>query len=470
MIDSFRRTLGALTVVSLAGTAMAQFDPLIPFARTLDVLIVDSSADGVWRVMDRNQDGDFNDAGEVIDFYSDTVGSIALGNPTCVCFGPDGTAYVADSTQDVVVALRDGNADGDATDPGAEGIFYVGSSTAAVVMTSAQGIASDDAGVLFVASSNTSSSGTDAILRLEDLNGDGDADDPGEATEFATFLGYMAGDSIPADVRVGADRAVYYVENGATGYFSKGIYRLFDINGDGDANDPGENTAFYIPAPQTSTAQHWGLAAGSDGYLYLTDSTNEIIWRVKDLDSSGSIGVGTTEEEMFYSNPSSSLIWDVMIRDDGLLLAGEDQTPDRLVLFESGQAPVEVYSELVSPHDITKPRAGAFFRGPYLTTPASVQIGTTANFTVSGAEGHFAVLWTSNATSGFSFAPFGTFELNPAVILQIAGGTVGEQGTAPMALRIPALPGLVGTLPVQAFAGDFFRPYLSNLGQLVITP
>ncbi len=44
--------------------AMAQtVPPLIPFARTLDLLVVDSSADGVWRLADRNQDGDYNDAG-----------------------------------------------------------------------------------------------------------------------------------------------------------------------------------------------------------------------------------------------------------------------------------------------------------------------------------------------------------------------------------------------------------------------
>src|SRR5436190_23700036 len=93
--------------LGLAGAALAQVPQVVPYPRTMDVLVVDSTFDGVWRLADLNQDGDCNDAGEVIAFYSDTIGSIALGNPCCIVCAPDGTASVGDSTNDIVLAPRD---------------------------------------------------------------------------------------------------------------------------------------------------------------------------------------------------------------------------------------------------------------------------------------------------------------------------------------------------------------------------
>lgn len=96
----------------------------MPYARTQDLFVADSSNDACWRLADLNQDGDHNDPGEQLSFCSDTIGAFAWTNPKCVGSAADGAVYVADTTTDVVYALRDLNGDGDANDPGEAAMFW----------------------------------------------------------------------------------------------------------------------------------------------------------------------------------------------------------------------------------------------------------------------------------------------------------------------------------------------------------
>src|SRR5262245_22044339 len=77
--------------------------------------------DRVWALEDLNADGDFDDPGEVAAFYDESVGGIAYSNGTGVGVGPDGSVFVCDSTDDIVLRLRDANGDGDAHGPGYAG-------------------------------------------------------------------------------------------------------------------------------------------------------------------------------------------------------------------------------------------------------------------------------------------------------------------------------------------------------------
>ena len=220
--------------------ASAQVVPLIPYQRTMDLLVVDSTYYGIWRCVDWNQDGDFLDANEVSSYYSDAIGSIVLGNPSCITTADDGTVYIGDSTEDVIVALRDNNGDGDANSPGEHRVFFDTFNQSGLVMSSISGLYCDALGRLFAAVANTSTGGNDAIMIFEDLNGDGDANDAGEAREYHTVPGSgPIGDSIPTEVLAAPDLNLYYSEAGATGVITKGVYRLVDGNFDGDCNDPG---------------------------------------------------------------------------------------------------------------------------------------------------------------------------------------------------------------------------------------
>ena len=111
----------ALAATSLSTALTAQVPSAVPYLRSLDLLVTDSTYDGVWRCIDWNQDGDYNDPGELVSFYSDVIGQQALGNPNCIGAAPDGTVYVGDSTNDLILALRDANGDGDEARGGGRG-------------------------------------------------------------------------------------------------------------------------------------------------------------------------------------------------------------------------------------------------------------------------------------------------------------------------------------------------------------
>ena len=159
--------LKKLLLVTLLSSApaFAQVIPAIPYPRTLDLMVVDSLADALWRLTDFNQDGDYNDPGEVLAYYDDLTGSLVLTNPSCVAAAPDGTVYIGDSTEDYILALRDQNGDGDANDPGEYHVFFDNSNAGALVFSSVQSITVDALGRVFVAQANTGSGGIDQILK-----------------------------------------------------------------------------------------------------------------------------------------------------------------------------------------------------------------------------------------------------------------------------------------------------------------
>ncbi|HRV81733.1 MAG TPA: hypothetical protein P5218_09870, partial [Planctomycetota bacterium] len=74
--------------------------------------------DSVWLFQDLNQDGDYEDAGEMTNFYDDVQGSIVLSSHQGNAIRPDGSLLVSDGTEDIIVLLQDLNGNGDALDNG----------------------------------------------------------------------------------------------------------------------------------------------------------------------------------------------------------------------------------------------------------------------------------------------------------------------------------------------------------------
>lgn len=473
-----RMRLLSLSILLGASTLAAQFPPLIPFEHTLDLLIVDSSADGVWRCKDLNQDGDYNDAGEITSFYDDAVGSIVLTNPDCVAIAPNGVAYIADSSTDEVLWLEDKNADGDANDPGEHGVFFSSAGNAGqLVMASVQGMTIDALGNMFLAVANAGSAGKDMILRLKDGNGDGDAQDAGEAQEYCVIPNASAsvGDSIPTNVRIGPDARLYYTEVGATGAITKGVYRLEDKNNDGDCNDAGEWQLFWQPTT-VGNPFYWAFAIAKDGTFYVTDHGNEKIYAGRDADNDGTI---TGTEGRVYHSATSATWWEIFARDDGKLIVCEDQTPDRLLALEDlnqdGDADdagerLEIYSDLVSSVSL-RPRAGAAMRAPSMSvSPAAARLGNTVtlNFTTSRRNEPILALFAFSPAN-IPSAPFGLLGLDPNTLQLLLPLTAGADATAKTSIKLPLNTNLVRTWPLQAVAGDPNRPFLTNTVMLTIT-
>jgi len=368
------------------------------------VLVTDTSADAVFRCVDLDGNGDFNGQDEITVFYDDQSGPFPLTNNAAMVRLPDGSYLVSDTTEDVLLRLRDLDGDGDALDAGEATLFYdgTGASASGVELTSARGMFADGDGVVWVASANTGGGGVDAIVRLEDLDGDGDASDAGEAVEFYTPApGGSVGDSIPSAVARIGDGAVYYVETGSTGVLPKGVYRLEDLDGSGVIDGNNEVSLFFEPPGLGGSPFHWDLATDAQGRFYLNDTGNDVLWRFSDVDGDGAVDP-QTEADLVYQAPGSSLIWESAVAPDGSLYVAEDQSPDRLLrlvdldgdgLFSGPGEEQTIFDETVAlgPTLIASPK-GVVFEGGDGTIGASEcgpaalnSTGSPASITAAGS-------------------------------------------------------------------------------------
>jgi len=361
-----------LSVLILAPAATAQIAPHY---------VSDTTDDAIWRCVDLNSDGDVDDAGEVVTFYDDLTGSLMLSNNSGLHTAPDGTVYVCDTTEDCVFKFRDGNADGDANDPGEHAIWFdgrVGGNASNVALNSASNLVYQaSSGAWFASSSNTGTAGTvDAIIRMKDLNSDGDANDLGEASEYWIYTATTGtGDSILSAVEIGADDNVYFFDTGSVGLAGKGVYRLVDLNADGDANDAGEVAPFFIPTA-TIAVSAWSLALGTDGWFYTADTGNDVIWRFRDLNADGD-AMDPGEGGIWWTVGATSLIWNIAIAPDGALYALESTTPQRTIRLFDADANGSIgagefstiYNETASPAVIGTGRAIDFVIDQAAGTP-----------------------------------------------------------------------------------------------------
>ncbi|MFK7741577.1 MAG: hypothetical protein AB8H80_14760 [Planctomycetota bacterium] len=472
----------AAAAVALAlASARAQTPAILPYQRTLDLLICDSSFDGIWRMVDWNQDGDYLDPGEAAAYYDENVGTIALGTPTCIATSFDGTAYVGDANVDIVLALRDDNGDGDANDSGEHRIFFDNTNAEGLVMASIGGIMVDAFGRVFASVANSGSTGVDVIFLLEDLNGDGDANDLGESSNYHSVPNAAASTShsIPTDVAAGRDLALYYNDIGVNGSIVKGVYRLADLNFDGDCEDAGERSPFWLPQ-SLNNEFFFGLATDQAGAWYLSDhGSNESVLRAFDANANGTIEPG--EQSVFYTTGGSTW-WDIVVRDDGALLLCEDQTTDRVTLLQDlnsdgdamdlGEA-IEIYDDTLAANPSVRPRGAAFLRAPLLiASPPTIAIGQTASFRVQTSKPlELAAVFLSVGTAGpVPLAPFGQVEIDASQVVALGFGVSDAMGSFAQPFAVPNSPAAIGTLAAQSWGGDAYRQFLSNSIVLTITP
>lgn len=457
--------------------APGQIPQAIPSQNTGDLLVVDATGNQIWRFMDLNLDGDWNDASEIVSYYAFS----AAATLTNIAVGPDGAVYVTESANDSVWRLQDLNGDGVATGPGEATLFFsaVGNASG-VTMPSPLGITVSADGAVWVANSNTSTVGTDSVIRLFDGNGTGGAQDAGEAVEYGRFaVGQSAGISIPSGVVIGADGAAYYLENGTAG---KGIYRLHDdVVVNGLCTDAGEVTAFYLPAaPAPSpTAQYFGIASDRNGNFWIADTAFDRILRVKDLDGNSTIVNATTEESIFFQATAPSTMWNVAVSSGGAVYAVEDGgTSDRIFrLFDltangtatdAGEMSV-VYDDTIASVNLGSIRALAFLKAPFIrTTPNPIPIGTGVTF--FGEAGAYDVfnVWVSVNADSFALPPYGTVGINvsiPGAFTELLPPfTLDATGSFSFFSPIANDPNLLGaTFYLQAVGGPPGRLQLSNV-------
>ncbi|MCC7171161.1 MAG: hypothetical protein IT459_11980 [Planctomycetes bacterium] len=424
-------------------------------ATTLQPTIVsDTAGDKLWKCVDVNGDGDLNDAGEVTAFYDDTVGSIPLSDPTGLAFDAFGRLFVSDTTEDRIFRFEDVNQDGDVNDVGEATVVFdgnVGGNASNVRMVSGNSLYVEASGRIWVASNNQIISsvvtGEDLVFHLDDLNSDGDCNDVGEATVFfKPAPGGAVGDSIPNDVMVLSDGTVLYLENGVTATPKRGIYRLVDGDASGVIDQPSEVNAFFIAPAQAGNAFHFGFARTPTDDVYVLDHGNDLCWKVKDFDSNGD-AQGPGEFTAFFNAGTGSTMWQCDVAQDGSLYIGEDGTPDRLyVLTDSdnsgsiaGAEQATVYTDTLATTDIGTPRCVAVIPvlGPAYPgngTDAAMQVAVNGLF-VPNPAGIYPAFSGDTITIGFT-SPNGSLNGTGMVLLLQPFLT----GNPPTALTIPGDP------------------------------
>ena len=241
-----RTPLALAAAVLLSGTA---------FAQTVNSELVmyhgDSVLDdwGLYRHLDRDSDGVFMAADELIPFAVD--GGVQLTYIDDVKYRQEGAnhyVYII-ASGDVILRLQDLDGDGECAGPGEISQWADTRAGAGVSNTSPDSMDFDPiTGTFYVTDDNWNSGAQPGagIHAYTDLNADGDANDAGEFMQFvdATSALTVAGTSGPVSIDIGDFEAVMYDStNGIVIGFEQqdlALYAFQDLNGDGDAMDAGE--------------------------------------------------------------------------------------------------------------------------------------------------------------------------------------------------------------------------------------
>lgn len=261
-------------------------------AATLSFLVSDQDTDQVLVATDLNGDGDTDDDGEVRTFFS-AANASGLTSPSGNVFAlgqsADGSVLLGDGDTDSVYRVRDNNTNGTADDAGEAVLWFSGSANAAgYKLNTPNGIATGPDGAVYVVEADTNGSPTgDWVYRTQDLNGDGDANDAGEATRWLSLTGLNAKSS-PFEIRFSGNDA-YVIDTAGTD--NDRIYRASDANNDGVIG-AGEVGIFAEETKAYGALFDFAMDVGGGSvwtWQWLAEAGKWSVFKLTDLDGSGLI-------------------------------------------------------------------------------------------------------------------------------------------------------------------------------------
>lgn len=275
------------------------------------------SLDAIFWMRDSNSDGDANDDGEIVVFYDDDAAGPSLSSPNGMVLRPDGSIFVCDDGAAVraVLRLADLNSDGDAQDLDEGSIYFDASSLSSVApVGDPESIALFADGRLLLGDTSDG-----RLITLEDIDGDGTAQGEAEATVYyQASNGPVLVDIDALQIDTTVDPNVVFAIDEDNGL----VLRLEDANGDGDADDAGESRVWIDPSitPASDPNDAFLLEGPSGPQLFLADGATDAIWRASDTNGDGSIDA--TEITPYFDDASVLL-----------------STPSGIVVFGGSLAP-----------------------------------------------------------------------------------------------------------------------------------
>jgi len=154
---------------------------------------------GVFRYVDNNGDGDFHDVDEQTVFYRPS----ATGEEVRRVLVVDRSTLIVEVDDFSgpyschIELLQDRNGNGHAMDAGERTPFFTGPLPGGETISTAYPFARDETGAVYIM--ETPQTVSWSVTRLLDMNGDGDADDPGEATRLVTIGSFGDLDDVRLD-------------------------------------------------------------------------------------------------------------------------------------------------------------------------------------------------------------------------------------------------------------------------------
>jgi hypothetical protein len=225
--------------------------------------------------------------------FFDATNASGLANPAGNVFAihqaDDGTVYAGDGDSDSVYALRDMNGDGDANDAGEARLWFSSANAGGLPFVTPNGVAEGADGALYLVNAGVIAGPVDDLVyRTVDLNADGDANDAGEATVWLD-LQTLNAKSSAFDINFIGDVAYVSDTNGAD---PDTIYRIEDLDGDGviEAGEAkvfiSDNNPFGVRLDLTHAVQGDSVLT-----LELTPGAGGVahVYRLTELNGSGDI-------------------------------------------------------------------------------------------------------------------------------------------------------------------------------------
>ncbi|NEP18507.1 MAG: hypothetical protein F6J97_16665 [Leptolyngbya sp. SIO4C1] len=265
------------------------------------IFLGDQRLDKIFLTQDLNGDGDANDPLEVSIYFDETNAS-GLNDPTDNVFtlfqSSSGAVFYGDGDTDSVYRLLDRNRDGDALDAGEANVWFTG--TADTPLPTPNGIAQGRDRALYIVNAGVGSSPADVVYRTLDLNGDGDALDEGESSVWLD-LQTLNPSSSAFDIEFIGD--VAYISD-LVGGDDDVIYRAEDRDGSGTV-EADEATVFIQDGNAFGVPLDFGIAV-ADSSVYTWESLDfagpQSLYRLTDEDGSGDINAANEATEVWNTD------------------------------------------------------------------------------------------------------------------------------------------------------------------------
>ncbi len=405
------------------------------------VLLGDQGDDKLYLFVDNNGDGDAADDGERLVFFDESNAN-GIEAPTTSIFtidqASDGAVYIGDGTTDSVYRLFDLNRDGDANDEGESSVWFSGADNAAgFTLPTPNGIAEGPDGAIYVVNAGSRSVPPDAIYRTEDLNGDGDANDKGEATVYLD-LSQLVPSSSAFDISFIGDRG--YLSD-TRGFETDAIYTFRDDDGSGTI-EAEELSIFALDDPND----------GPIDFAHAADGESIVVWealdfetgvssvlRLTDLDGSGAIDQPNETVEIWNTEELPSVFENFAgfsIASDGegrlaLTSNDSDRFGDNVYIledlngdgdyFDTGETNI-LASRAFDDDALDRPRAVEFYDSPPEPLPIA------ENSTLGGGN-HFSLFLDAESNR--------VYAAGENVLGQLGQGVEGFDVPAPLPIELP---------------------------------